>query len=97
MMPSNDEVIRKVTLSFQAEEAVAEKLNEMVGFCRNNGVKCSDSLVLRALIEQTDLGPGLLGIVRGRIYKERTARRRKFEGRKRDEKKPRGARAKKRG
>lgn len=95
MMPSNDETIRKVTLSFQAEESVAEKLNEMVGFCRNNGVKCSDSLVLRALIEQTEMGPDLLGIVRARIEKERTARRLTSESRNRDEK-PRAARARRR-
>lgn len=95
-MNSSKDASRKVTLSFQAEESVAEKLNEMVGFCRNNGVKCSDSLVLRALIEQTEMGPDLLGIVRARIEKERAARRERFAGDEHDEKRRR-PRAKSRG
>ena len=69
----------KHTFSFQVDGAIAEKLNDMVGFCRNNGVKSSDGLVMRALIEQTEMGPDLLGIVRARKEKERVLRRGKFE------------------
>lgn len=68
----------KHTFSFQVEPTLAEKINELVGFCRNNGLKCSDGLVMRALVESAPLGPDLIGIVRARKEIERTNRREKF-------------------
>ena len=69
----------KHTFSFQVDALVAEKVNELVGFCRNNEVRCSEGLVMRALIERTELGPDLLGIVRVRKEVEKAARLKRFE------------------
>ena len=71
--------IGKHTFSFQVNETLAEKLNEIVGFCRNNEVRCSEGLVMRALIEHAELGPDLLGIVRARKEFEKAQRREVFE------------------
>lgn len=65
----------KHIFSFQVNDALAEKMNDIVGFCRNNEVRCSDGLVMRALIEHTELGPDLLGIVRARKEAEKARRR----------------------
>jgi hypothetical protein len=69
----------KHVFSFQVNRALAEKMNELVGFCRNNEVRCSEGLVMRALIEHTELGPDLLGIVRARKETERLERREAYE------------------
>ena len=69
----------KHTFSFQVDAPIAEKVNELVGFCRNNEVRCSEGLVMRALIERTELGPDLLGIVRVRKENEKAARSKRFE------------------
>jgi hypothetical protein len=67
------------TFSFQVNNTLAEKLNELVGFCRNNEVRCSEGMVMRALIQHTELGPDLLGIVRARKEFEKAQRRENFE------------------
>jgi hypothetical protein len=69
----------KHTFSFQVDAVIAEKVNELVGFCRNNEVRCSEGLVMRALIERTELGPDLLGLVRVRKEVEKAARLKRFE------------------
>lgn len=65
----------KHTFSFQVDDAMAEKVNDMVSHCRTNGVKCSDGVVMRAMITQTEIGPVLVGIVRARKEQERAERK----------------------
>jgi hypothetical protein len=83
----------KHVFSFQVNVALAERMNEIVGFCRSNELRCSDGLVMRALIEHTELGPDLLGIVRARVEAEKARRREEFESTQHES--PRRRRAKK--
>ena len=67
----------KHTFSFQVDQAMADKVNDMVSHCLANGVKCSDGMVMRALISQTEIGPVLVGVVRARKEAEREERKQK--------------------
>jgi hypothetical protein len=67
----------KQLLTFQVDKGTAQKTNAIVGYCRDHSIECSDGVVLRAIIDRTEQGPDLLGVIRARIDSEKAKRREK--------------------
>ncbi len=65
----------KHVFSFQTDAAVADKVGELVGYCKSNGVRASDGLVMRSLLLSAEASPDFLGLVRARVESEKQARR----------------------
>ena len=64
----------KHKFSFEVDQSMADRVDEMVSFCRANNVKSSDGLLLRALIARATIGPDLLEAVGGRKAQESAQR-----------------------
>lgn len=67
------DIVRQ-TLTLQPTEDVAQRVNELVAYCRQHGETVSDGLVVRAIIEHTKTGASFLGYVRARRDVERRER-----------------------
>lgn len=68
---------RKHTFSFRTNLAVASALNDRVGFCRTHNLRCSEGLVLRALLAHAGENETLVSMIQQRKAAEKLLRREK--------------------